>query len=152
MQVARSAPAGARLPAQESYPAPGCQGQRRFNWTFRYSSLFFFLTGIAFLQCSNIFLTKGQDIRLGQSNLLTRERPEFVDLDLPTSFYPSSSLIATYFRPLFAPGDFGLAKMLTSDDLASSVSSLALLPIFKRFSDQSWEVYIWIYIYNINIY
>lgn len=59
------------------------------------------------LQCSNIFLMKDQDIRLGKNFL-------------------SSTFVLQNLEQLLTcmtiSGDFGLAKMLTSDELASSVS------------------------------
>lgn len=58
-------------------------------------------------QCSNIFLTKEQDIRLGK----------FVD-----SFIFKPFLSVTNASTISVSGDFGLAKILTSDDLTSSVS------------------------------
>lgn len=58
-------------------------------------------------QCSNIFLTKEQDIRLGK----------FVD-----SLVFAFSKAIIYSSTFSVSGDFGLAKILTSDDLTSSVS------------------------------
>lgn len=60
-----------------------------------------------FWQCSNIFLTKEQDVRLGK----------FVQVFF-TEVGMTASLILTI---LFVAGDFGLAKTLKADDLASSV-------------------------------
>ncbi|KVI08572.1 Protein kinase, ATP binding site-containing protein, partial [Cynara cardunculus var. scolymus] len=65
------------------------------------------------VKCSNIFLTKDQDIRLGEYIFLN------FFLELKVSDDDSSSII-------HLSGDFGLAKMLTSDDLASSVSDVFL--------------------------
>lgn len=67
-----------------------------------------------FVQCSNIFLTKEQDIRLGELIFLFSCRLFFW-----------KNRISTW---LFAvTGDFGLAKILTSDDLTSSVSFIVTL-------------------------
>lgn len=75
--------------------------------------ILFFLCYI--VQCSNIFLTKDQDIRLG----------EYIGRWCPTFyfwvFYVEMGRTVENLRHI--AGDFGLAKMLTSDDLASSVSS-----------------------------
>lgn len=65
-------------------------------------------------QCSNIFLTKDQDIRLGKS-LMNFFWPCFNDMILV--IFNSS----TRFFVVCA-GDFGLAKTLKANDLASSVS------------------------------
>lgn len=67
------------------------------------------------LQCSNIFLTKDQDIRLGKCRIV------FSLLFIISSY---SYKFAKPKERTVLPGDFGLAKMLTSDDLASSVSDL----------------------------
>lgn len=60
-----------------------------------------------FWQCSNIFLTKEQDVRLGKFMQVF-----FTEVEM------NASLILTIS---FVAGDFGLAKTLKADDLASSV-------------------------------
>jgi hypothetical protein len=61
------------------------------------------------LQCSNIFLTKERNIRLGtQKNIFSHFFKRYL------------VLIAMYCKFV---GDFGLAKMLREYDLASSVSN-----------------------------
>lgn len=74
-------------------------------------------------QCSNIFLTKDQDIRLGKS--------------LMNFFWPCfNRMILVIFNSstrffVVCAGDFGLAKTLKADDLASSVSlSHTYIPSF----------------------
>ena len=80
------------------------------------------------LQCSNIFLTKDQDIRLGNRFL---HSVVTVHLDFMNTFGIRRSLSRSLFwYPILMwcmldAGDFGLAKMLTCDDLASSVSVMA---------------------------
>jgi serine/threonine protein kinase len=67
-----------------------------------------------FVQCSNIFLTKGKDIRLGK----------WSDYYL-LIFNVRECTFSEQLTINPGAGDFGLAKILTSDDLASSVSNAA---------------------------
>ena len=71
------------------------------------------------MQCSNIFLTKEQDVRLG-------EYKEFI-------WFPNLDNIALADNLLKIKilGDFGLAKMLIEEDLASSVRNCVHNSIFS---------------------
>ena len=81
-------------------------------------------------QCSNIFLTKDRDVRLGEFLLVF-----FIDLNC--FFFPSSDgRLNTQFCFIYFdlyPGDFGLAKTLKADDLASSVCSLYFYYFYSAF-------------------
>lgn len=76
------------------------------------------------MQCSNIFLTKDHDIRLGGCFKLLMSQYSSLCSGL-------CSGLCSYCTPWFLmitiswgnAGDFGLAKTLKADDLASSVSS-----------------------------
>lgn len=83
-------------------------------------------------QCSNIFLTKDKDVRLG----------EFVIFCLfylmKTIAFINCVLIYLYLLLFFwvcRLGDFGLAKTLKADDLASSVCALFLYHLSILLSD-----------------
>lgn len=76
---------------------------------------------IIYLQCSNIFLTKNKDIRLGEK----AKTRIFYTQDYYYFFF---SFVFEQFRShIIYTGDFGLAKLLDKDDLASSVMAEFLL-------------------------
>jgi serine/threonine protein kinase len=79
---------------------------------------------IVYFQCSNIFLTKNNDIRLGEK-AYTRifYTPDFF-------FFPF--VFEQCLSYIILTGDFGLAKLLNKDDLASSVMAALLL-------DSQWQ-------------
>lgn len=77
-------------------------------------------------QCSNIFLTKDNDIRLGKEvwwisslRIITSKNAASFGSSQFTGFTLIAFLSNTIF--FWNAGDFGLAKLLSTDDLASSV-------------------------------
>ena len=76
---------------------------------------------LSYLQCSNIFLTKDQDIRLGGCFLITIR--VIVFLFVVRFVLVLHLKIGKNIFLWVNAGDFGLAKTLKADDLASSVSS-----------------------------
>jgi serine/threonine protein kinase len=79
-----------------------------------------------FFQCSNIFIARDQSIRLGKWLKLKKSTVLYVWIQ-QSQWY--SFWICTN------AGDFGLAKILTSDDLASSVSILETFWVFLHLFD-----------------
>lgn len=76
---------------------------------------------IIYLQCSNIFLTKNKDIRLGEK----AKTRIFYTQDYYYFFF--SFVFEQFLSHIIYTGDFGLAKLLDKDDLASSVMAEFLL-------------------------
>ncbi len=110
-----------------------------------------------FLQCSNIFLTKEHDICLGKKNLCLFPSGNWTLFAVSQSCYASQKWqmhnIASMFLGLsllwwmyynetivwHMAGDFGLAKTLNQEDLASSVSDTHPTRLLMQFASAQWS-------------